>query len=387
MKHFLFGFLYFAVFSFRSFAQSDEKNTDSGFLYPIAAYDNKTMWKNWAFSACIAEIYKGNEQVDKDTRYALYAYFELGEGLDVYSQLRELLEEYLKGTPYLGHTNEGGELMLIGGNDEIKIMKCIDFYLSDELRDFVDHYVELSAHARLMSEAIRANDMAKLRGLFAGKDLTDRQFVPMTVDLLVGAIYEENFDAIRTLIELGVDPDAENRASESNLKHVLRFQQNGVRYLKAMLDGGLSPNYKLSEKNEPLLHLAVSSAPESAKEMVERNSDSKKTKDPDKKSKLEKTDFLGSVQLLVERGADINAENNDKKTALDCAVEQNKTELALYLTEKGAKFSDRTAERIYRALYRLEAGTPLFSDFIKLRDRMTAQGIDWLPPMPDPDAR
>jgi len=72
---------------------------------------------------------------------------------------------------------------------------------------------------------------------------------------------------------------------------------------------------------------------------------------------------------------------------VDCAVEQTKTDLALYLAEKGAKFSDHAAEQLYNAHYRLDAGTPLFRDFIKLRDLMTAQGIYWLPPMPDPEAK
>jgi len=299
MRFFPFFVLYFSVFSLQGFAQSDEKNAEAEFLYPIAAYDNKTMWKNWAFSVCIADIYKESEQVQKDTRYALYAYFELGEGLDIYSQLHELLNDYLKESPYLAHTNAGGEPVLIGGNDTIQIMKCIDFYLSDELSNFIDHYVQLSEQSRLMNEAIRANDMDKLRQLFKGKDLTDKQFIPMTVDLLIGAVYDENFDAIRTLIELGVDPDAENRASDSNLEHILSFKQNDLRYLKAMLDGGLSPDYTRS-LGDPLLHRAVLSAPESTKVVVDRSTESKQ-KNKTKKPKKEKTNMLEPIKTLVVR--------------------------------------------------------------------------------------
>jgi len=349
MNFSLFLILYISIFSFQSIAQLNEENVNSDLL-PIATYDRETMWKNWALSACISEIYKGNQQVEKDTRYALYAYFELGEGLEIYSQINELLKSYLKNDPYLGHTNESGELLLIGGNDEIKIMKCIDFYISEELNSFINHHVELSDQVDLMNEAIRINDMDKLRNLFRNKDLNDKQFIPMTVDLLAISIDLKNFEAIKTLIELGVNPDAENSSTESALQYAIKFNINDDRYLKAMLYGGLSPNYKDSN-DISLLHRAVLSAPESTKIIVERNSNHNTKK---KKNNIkEKSNFLGYVKLLVELGAEVNAKDNNGKTALDYAIEEHKTDIAFYLIDNKAKFSDYTAELIYEALYRL----------------------------------
>jgi len=85
-------------------------------------------------------------------------------------------------------------------------------------------------------------------------------------------------------------------------------------------------------------------------------------------------------------GADVNILDIYGRMALEKAIANNKTEIALYLVENGAKFDDRTAELIYNALYRLEAKTPLFKDFIKLRDLMIEQGVKYTPPIPDPDA-
>jgi len=387
MNRFIWNFLCLICFSFQSVAQQDknivENNNINSSAFPIATYDDITMWKNWAFFACVSEIYKESEVVQKDTRYALYAYFELGKGLEVYTQLNELLTDYLKGVPYLGHTNQGGELMLIGGNDEIKIMKCIDFYLSEELDNFIKHYEELSAQVVLMNNAIIANDMDKLQELFINKDLNDKQFIPMTVYLLSTAIDLENFQAIKTLIELGVNADAENQAVGSNLEYIFNFKQNDIRYLKAILYGGLSPNYK-RDTSESLLHIAVTTTKEPIKEIIERNY---KTQKQQKNTKIKEKINFEHLKLLIEHGANINIENNEKKTALDYAVEQNKTEIALFLVEKGAKFSNYTAELIYNALYRLEQKTQLFKNFIKLRDLMILQGIDYSPKIPDPDAK
>jgi len=47
--------------------------------------------------------------------------------------------------------------------------------------------------------------------------------------------------------------------------------------------------------------------------------------------------ILEIVMALVERGANINAQNAAGRTALFTAVYQNNTEIALYLIEKGAK--------------------------------------------------
>jgi len=366
-------------------AQLDEESAEMSITMPIATYDNATMWRNWIFSACIDEIYKGNEDVKKDTRYAMYAYFELGSGLDIYHQLSDLLDEYLQGTPYRALTNLAGEPVLLAGEDTIKLMKCIDFYLSDELHNFIAHYEELSALTSSMWEAIQNKDMTTLRVLFEGKDVSDKQLIIMTADILGNVVAEDNFEAIRTLIEIGVDPDAESVAHGGGLYWVFSGNHDYTRHLTAMLQGGLSPNYKRST-GDMLIHSAVLSAPASTKPIIDRSTNKQEQK-KQKSSKPKKNAYLGLVPLLIDSGADVNALNNREQTALDYALEQNKTDLAFYLIDRGAKFSDRSAEIIYSALYMLEARSELYTDFIQLRNLMTQQGITWSPPMPDSDAK
>jgi hypothetical protein len=60
-------------------------------------------------------------------------------------------------------------------------------------------------HYLLMAQAIERNDMAQLKQLARGQDLSLKGEKDM--DLMWFAIVRENFDAIRTLVELGVNPD------------------------------------------------------------------------------------------------------------------------------------------------------------------------------------
>ena len=49
------------------------------------------------------------------------------------------------------------------------------------------------------------------------------------------------------------------------------------------------------------------------------------------------SDGLAVVQLLVEKGANVNLKNKDGDTALHLAAEQGKTEVALLLLNSGAE--------------------------------------------------
>jgi len=57
----------------------------------------------------------------------------------------------------------------------------------------------------LMAQAIEQNNMAQLQQLGRGQDLSQKGDQDM--DLMCFAIARKNFDAIRTLMELGVDPE------------------------------------------------------------------------------------------------------------------------------------------------------------------------------------
>ena len=52
---------------------------------------------------------------------------------------------------------------------------------------------------------------------------------------------------------------------------------------------------------------------------------------------MDKNKIINTVTRLIECGADINAVNENGRTALFSAIYQNNTDIALYLIEKGAK--------------------------------------------------
>ncbi|HVK53843.1 MAG TPA: ankyrin repeat domain-containing protein [Burkholderiales bacterium] len=49
---------------------------------------------------------------------------------------------------------------------------------------------------------------------------------------------------------------------------------------------------------------------------------------------------LSSLKQLLDKGDDMNARNNAGKTPLDIADEEGHSEIALELTQRGAKFGD-----------------------------------------------
>jgi len=325
----------------KGYTQTDQEGEDN--FLPIATYDELTMWKNWAFTGCIATAFENNTELIEDARFTLYAYFELGSGLDIYSRIGELTTQYLKGQPYTASKTEGGEIRLIGNTYEIKLMKCIDYYLSDELDQLLTHYQELSAQLNQMMQAIYAHDLVELQKLISEQDLKDSLFIPMTVDLFNVAIEGDFFDVISLLIQLGLDPDAQSQSSESALTSVFYDRQNRTLHLQAMLDGGLSPNHHTPKGT--LLYQAASCS-------------------------------LEITKLLIERGANIDTQNNEQKTALDHAIEKEKIDIALYLVEQGSNFSEITAQIIEKKLQKITSDSSQFDDLNTLHNLMLEMGIN-----------
>lgn len=211
-----------------------------------------------------------------------------------------------------------------------------------------------------MAEAIERNDMVALhQGYEQGIDLHargDRQ-----ITLMWFALLQENTDAIRTLVELGVHPnESPVEGGGTPLGQALRHKD--ARYLEAMLDGGLSPNDATdnegNHKDYPLIFSAITSG------------------------------TLEHVQLLVERGADIHYRLRDGvgSSPLDSSTTGTKPEIAIYLFEQGAEPNIRmengvtTAWRIHNRL--LNRSGAVREGFVQLREMMVERGIEFPPPSP-----
>ncbi|MGO2246091.1 MULTISPECIES: ankyrin repeat domain-containing protein [Halomonas] len=212
-----------------------------------------------------------------------------------------------------------------------------------------------------MAEAIERNDMEALRqGAEHGIDLHARGDKQIT--LMWFALLQENTDAIRTLVELGVHPnESPVEGGGTPLGQALR--KPGTEYLNAMLDGGLSPNDAAGNDGRdtgyPLIFSTLISG------------------------------TLEHIKLLVERGADIHYRLDDGKGSnpFDSSTLGTKPEVAMYLLEQGADPTIRLSTGVTPAwgvhlkIQDIQPG-PMRDHFIQLRDMMIERGVEFPPPSP-----
>lgn len=93
-------------------------------------YSSRDLFKNYALSSCIADAYD-SAQVKLDASTAAAGYLELGEGpLEAYTEATVLGREFLART-YLGTKDTS-----------YNMMKCVDFFHSNELNSLADRYFE-----------------------------------------------------------------------------------------------------------------------------------------------------------------------------------------------------------------------------------------------------
>ena len=205
-----------------------------------------------------------------------------------------------------------------------------------------------------LAKAIEADDMSALRQLAKGEDLAAPGDKDMT--LLWFAMQQKNFDAIKTLIQLGVDPDTQIvQGIGSALAYA--FLQKDLRFLKAMLDGGLSPNHQ-SPKHKQMLQRAILGG------------------------------TLEHLKMLVERGADIDQRDSIGGSALYESIATRQPEIAIFLIEKGADFKVKTVNgvtipwAVHRSISRLQSG-PMLDRFEELRALLIKKGVRFPPDPPE----
>ena len=209
-------------------------------------------------------------------------------------------------------------------------------------------------HYLLMAQAIERNDMEQLKQLAQGQDLTLKGEKDM--DLMWFAIMRENFDAIRTLVELGVNPDEQIAQGLGSALHAAFLKRNDTRFLQAMLDGGLSPNHR-HPGHKLILQRGVSAE-------------------------------LEHVKLLLERGTRINDRDSIGGTALDEAIDRMKPDIGIYLVQQGADFNTYTAIgsstswAVELSINDTRPGNPIHEQFLELRDLMIEKGAKWPPDSP-----
>lgn len=216
-----------------------------------------------------------------------------------------------------------------------------------------------------MAQAIQSNDMARLRQLATGQNLNQPGKQDMTLLWFAMQPGQVNTEAVKTLVSLGADPQAQPiKDFGSPIEYVFMSRKNpddatGLKLLQAMLDGGMSPN-KAAKDGTTLLHRAAGPGSGS----------------------------VAPIQLLLDRGADINARDRIGRTALEEAINVNHASIALYLVQRGAKVDTYTVNgvtigwSVKWALDSLKPG-PLRTQFEQLRDLLVSKGMKWPPDAPE----
>ncbi len=207
------------------------------------------------------------------------------------------------------------------------------------------------------ARAIKAGDNAGLPNLLQGLDLNKPAKKEMT--LLWFAIQEKNFEAITIIVKSGARPE-EHGVDGLGTAVSFALQNKDLRYLTAMLDGGLSINHTI-ENNTPLIQRAAGA--EGA--------------------------TLEHVKLLVERGADMDVQDSIGGTALKDAINSGQPDRAEYLIKQGAKLNLLTTGGVslmwaVQGIIEKQQPGEFRTKYEKIRDLMISKGAKY---PPDPPAK
>ncbi|RQU36071.1 ankyrin repeat domain-containing protein [Burkholderia cenocepacia] len=163
------------------------------------------------------------------------------------------------------------------------------------------------------AKAISDGDVAQLKSALSGIDVNRPGRQEMT--LLWFAISTKNFPAISELIAHGSKPDAQIVEGLGSAMY-FAITNEDTRYLKAMLDGGLSPD-TVDSDGTSLLQRA-----------------------------MEGNGAMERVKLLIEHHANINHRDSIGGTALDSALDVAKPDIAIFLVEHGADVNAHTTNGV-----------------------------------------
>jgi hypothetical protein len=177
------------------------------------------------------------------------------------------------------------------------------------------------------------------------------------------AIGQKRPDMVTALVRLGVDPDRQiSQGIGSALDYTFMTRtdptnQEGLLLLRAMLEGGLSPNYK-TPGGSFLLGMAVAGNVE-------------------------------HVKLVLAYGADINGVDSLGGGALYGGLTRVKPDIALYLIGKGIELNTFTvngvtpAWSIHLSLLRMDPKYPVTQQMQKVKEAMQARGVKFPPDPPE----
>lgn len=188
-----------------------------------------------------------------------------------------------------------------------------------------DYRLYQSTPAWALAKAVEAGDIEKIKEEVLQKKVSvDHQESRFGQTLMMLAIFNSEYDSVKTLLELGANPNQHDKF-KGKTPVIVAAGNADPKYLKLLL----------AYKGDPNSIENVFSGP---KKRINSGRNSALTKAVLPSVMVKKN--LKNVKLLVEAGADINyTKKGIIQTALAEALIQDQMDVALYLMEKGADYT------------------------------------------------
>jgi ankyrin repeat protein len=181
----------------------------------------------------------------------------------------------------------------------------------------------------------------------------------LTTNVLVCASLLGNKNFIKLLIESGADINGQDERGETAL--TIAVKNGNTELVELLIEKGAEINGK-NKDGETALTIAVRSwSPRALAIIIKRQ--------PELNNKTTLTRFtshIKNIELLIEKGADINSKNMDGETVLMNAIQNGNTELVELLIKNGAEINGKSKDGETALMYAAQNGnTELVARLIK----------------------
>ncbi|ELY2768212.1 ankyrin repeat domain-containing protein [Cronobacter malonaticus] len=213
-----------------------------------------------------------------------------------------------------------------------------------------------------LAKAIEAGDVSEVEKLAPETDLNKpgQQEMTLLFWALGNALNDkktpDQLKIITVLVKAGADPLQPRPQGQSSPAEFVLNADSGD-WIKAMLDGGLSPDAKDKTSHEPIIFETI---------------------------KAKNTDTL---EAMLDAGANINITDSLGNTLLIDALDYHAYDHVLLLLEKGAdpeihgKFGWTMGNQLERFLKRAKAGSDEYQKLTEIKEKLIEHGGKW-PPAP-----
>ena len=171
-----------------------------------------------------------------------------------------------------------------------------------------------------LHSAVQLGKLEKVKKLIASGMDVNKKDDTLEYTALHLAVKKKNIDIIKELVKAGANVNAVNVQclGETPLFIAVMDENPSLKVVEELLNSGADPNYATRSSGTSVLHIAVSPDPG-----FEENKNNKK-------------DIVKIIEKLIEKGADLNAQNYFGKTPLMTAAEREEKTLMKILLEAGA---------------------------------------------------